>query len=167
MKALVEAVLSVVTIAVAGDSTIAAWVQEDEGVEEVPGTEGGSDAAAPGGAWLASLGASGDAQEDAQNEQPAAPAEIDWLASLKGKRVPALAEAPSKAAKRPKRKDDGRALDIPPFWRTASIEELSESLQSLRERMLPRIRKMAKDARREDQKRGGHLKPRTAALNRV
>ncbi|CAE7728119.1 ANK1 [Symbiodinium sp. CCMP2456] len=110
-------------------------------------------------------------EDERREEQPAAPtvpavpAEVDWLASLKGKRVPH--EAPSKAAKRPKRKDDGRALDIPPFWRTASIEELSESLQSLRERMLPRIRKMAKDARREDQKRGGHLKPRTAALGRV
>ena len=67
------------------------------------------------------------------------------------------------------RKDDGRALDIPPFWReglshpyygnpqrvpnfkpqtpseflcpgTASEEELSEALAALRERMLPRSR---------------------------
>ncbi|CAE7866989.1 avt5 [Symbiodinium microadriaticum] len=39
-------------------------VQEDEGVEEVPGAEegGSADVAVPGGAWLASLGAGGNAQ---------------------------------------------------------------------------------------------------------
>ncbi|CAJ1433547.1 unnamed protein product [Effrenium voratum] len=123
-------------------------VQEDEGVEEAPVAP---EAAPADLSWLTSLVA------EAPEPKPAE--ELDWLTSLKAPK--AKPKASQVQDGQPKRFDDGRALPIPPFWRTAPLEQLEKDLLQLRERMLPRIKRMAKDAQRAEQKRGGHMKPRT------
>mmetsp|Transcript_67665 Transcript_67665/g.148450 ORF Transcript_67665/g.148450 Transcript_67665/m.148450 type:complete len:193 (-) Transcript_67665:74-652(-) len=125
-------------------------VQEDEGFQEVPGETSTSQETATGLSWLSSL-------EDSEPK-----AELDWLSSLKAtKPKPKEVSKPSKSVETFQVKsDDGQALPIPPFWRTATAEELEKQLLKLRETMLPRIRRLAKDAHRAEQKRGGHLKPR-------
>ncbi|CAK9000993.1 unnamed protein product [Durusdinium trenchii] len=128
-------------------------VQEDEGLQEIPGeTENKTQESDAGVSWLSSL----------VQEQPKA--EVDWLSSLKAPKAKPK-EVPKTMPERRKRRDvqsDGQALPIPPFWRVATAEELEEQLVNLRGTMLPRIRRLAKDALRAEQKRGGHLKPRSS-----
>eukprot|EP00913_Durusdinium_trenchii_P000393 g361.t1 len=104
-------------------------VQEDEGLQEIPGeTENKTQESDAGVSWLSSL----------VQEQPKA--EVDWLSSLKAPKAKPK-EVPKTMPERRKRRDvqsDGQALPIPPFWRVATAEELEEQLVNLRGTMLPR-----------------------------
>jgi len=126
-------------------------VGEDEGLQEVPREAAAqAETADAGPSWLSSL--------EVPEDQPKA--ELDWLSSLKKKAKPKEASQPKVEKAEYARSDDGQALPIPPFWRTASEEELETQLLKLRETMLPRIRRLAKDAVRAEKMRAGQLKPR-------
>lgn len=149
-------------------------VGEDEGKEVVFEEPPPVPESAGGDSWLSSLGAEapGSAEGEAAvvaETLPARTAEpasaVDWLTSIgaaKGKAsgMPAAEQAvvaaglaagelsPAAAAV------VGKALDIPPFWRTAPKEELERELRRNRAPLLHHMKRLAKDARRSNKQKG-------------
>mmetsp|Transcript_61944 Transcript_61944/g.192407 ORF Transcript_61944/g.192407 Transcript_61944/m.192407 type:complete len:282 (-) Transcript_61944:48-893(-) len=146
--------------------------QEDEGRQEAPAASEEARGGAPPD-WLTSLGAEGAAVgEDAgaAAEAPTGAPGLDWLTSLTGARPAAPATQGvlpdavgagrlSAAA----RAYVGKALPIPPFWRTSTEEQLEQKFLNECSSQLERLRRMAKDSRRVAAKRGRlRVKPQHA-----
>lgn len=146
-------------------------VKDDEGMEELPAAppphEQGDEAG--GLSWLGSVG--GADQDEEEEEDPAGlEKELDWLASVGGRAPAASAAAATSAVllERPERADagaetvlsekakaiEGKALPIPPFWRTEPLEKLEKQLARARPMLRLRLKRMAKDARRTEERRG-------------
>jgi len=137
----------------------------DEGVEEVPAAppqeqDGGATAG-----WLTSLGEAPDEPAAAPPAEPErGPADIDWLGSLKGVTAPGGAAAAAGKGKeagvgvaQPSAAVAawaGKPLDIAPFWRTQPEEELLEVFLEQQSELWQRMRRLARDAKRREEKRG-------------
>mmetsp|Transcript_49494 Transcript_49494/g.80256 ORF Transcript_49494/g.80256 Transcript_49494/m.80256 type:complete len:222 (+) Transcript_49494:106-771(+) len=141
-------------------------VQEDEGLQEIPKAPDAEAAGNGGGvSWLTSL-------LGIKAEEPSsAVSELGWLGSLKasasGKPPRVKEELEQAEMEAPATSLLGKALPIPPFWRLASEEEMEEALRKQRPAMLLRIRRLAKDARRAEQRRGGRLKTRSTVGSKL
>mmetsp|Transcript_5716 Transcript_5716/g.16597 ORF Transcript_5716/g.16597 Transcript_5716/m.16597 type:complete len:179 (+) Transcript_5716:4795-5331(+) len=89
-----------------------------------------------------------------------APLDVTWLGSLRSG-VGLEAAAPKASARGGGAELSsavaawaGKALDIPPFWRTKPEEELEQVFYETRSDLWQRMRRLAKDAKRRDAKRG-------------
>merc|ERR1712129_119634 len=124
--------------------------REDKGDEEVPEVPAGEDTGNVVD-WLTSLGTSAD-HESGQLAQPAAVAEVDWLSSI------VSADAVVAGSKMQPSSSllayTGKPLPIPPFWRTASADELNAQLTRQKTGLWARMRRMKTDAHRIQKKRG-------------
>jgi len=132
----------------ANDAAEAEDVAEEEEMEkdnevEPPMPDGTLD-------WLNSIGVSSKSTTAAV--AAAAAAAVEKSGSSVGRRADAEELSPAAAA------IVGKALAIPPFWRTAPAEELERELRRNRAPLLQHMKRLAKDAKRADQRRG-RLRP--------
>jgi len=142
--------------------------QEDEGQEAAPFV--GDDNQDEGRLqWLNSLGATGGQVEGApQPTETDAAGEVDWLRSLRsssdlksrGPTSKVTVQSPSEMEEAEPPLETaanayaGKPLPIPPFWRTSTMAELEREFQNERRELLLRTKRMAKDAKRKEQRRG-------------
>jgi len=133
--------------------------REDEGEEEAPEATA-EDSTGNVVDWLTSLGTENEAGKLAQ---PAAVEEVDWLSSIVS--ADAVVAGSKLQPSSTLLAHVGKPLPIPPFWRTASADELNAQLTRQKARLWDRMKRMRMDANRVQKKRG-KVKVRTMDLRK-
>jgi len=115
---------------------------------EPPPLDDGATTVASGLSWLASL------RGNAPMEEPPVPADSKPRQQQEGNASNAsLDQKPVLQVSQAARSWAGMCLPVAPFWRTKTVRELEQQHHEERHKLLERIKRIAKDAKRIEQKR--------------